>query len=495
MRTLGYMLGSAQRATASGARIFQILDREPQLVGARTAAAAARRRRRPRRAARRVAAFATAPTPTRCATSTSTSTAGTTVALVGADRLGQDDARLAHPAPLRRHRGRGARRRRRRARRRPGARCAARSPSSPTTRSCSAPPCTRTSPTRGRDATRERGRARPPSARRRPASSTALPDGYDTRVGERGLTLSGRPAPADRDRPRAVADPRILVLDDATSSVDASTEQEIKQALREVMAGPHDVHHRPPPVDDRARRRDRRARGRPRRRPRHARRAARDLAALRARSSRRGCPTRSSSTASRSSARWRGCERRATGRTVARAARRPAPPARDERPRAQAARAARAAAPYRGAGHRSCFVALLLATAAALAPAPLAKLAIDDGHHAGRPRRARPRRRRVRRSARSSSGARRYVQTYLVGWVGQRALQDLRLQLFAHLQTLSVGFYSRRRAGVLISRMTNDVEALDQLVSDGRRDAVPVLADAGRHGRDPVRASTPSSRC
>ena len=60
-----------------------------------------------------------------------------------------------------------------------------------------------------------------------------------------------------------------------------------------------------------------------------------------------------------------------------------------------------------------------------------------------------------------------YAQTYLVGWVGQRALQDLRIQLFAHLQTLSVGFYSRRQAGAIISRLTNDVQALDQLVSDG----------------------------
>ena len=60
-----------------------------------------------------------------------------------------------------------------------------------------------------------------------------------------------------------------------------------------------------------------------------------------------------------------------------------------------------------------------------------------------------------------------YVQTYLVGWIGQRALQDLRIQLFGHLQTMSVGFYSRKRAGVLISRLSNDVEALDTLVSDG----------------------------
>jgi ATP-binding cassette subfamily B protein len=65
----------------------------------------------------------------------------------------------------------------------------------------------------------------------------ALPDGYDTLVGERGLTLSG----GQRQRiaiARAVcANPRILVLDDATSSVDASTEQQIKLALREVMRG------------------------------------------------------------------------------------------------------------------------------------------------------------------------------------------------------------------------------------------------------------------
>ena len=60
-----------------------------------------------------------------------------------------------------------------------------------------------------------------------------------------------------------------------------------------------------------------------------------------------------------------------------------------------------------------------------------------------------------------------YAQTYLVGWIGQRALQDLRIQLFEHLQGMSVGFYSRKRAGVLISRLSNDVEALDTLVSDG----------------------------
>jgi ABC-type multidrug transport system fused ATPase/permease subunit len=64
-----------------------------------------------------------------------------------------------------------------------------------------------------------------------------LPDGYDTRVGERGLTLSGGQRQRIAIARAFLADPRILVLDDATSSVDASTEREIKAALREVMAG------------------------------------------------------------------------------------------------------------------------------------------------------------------------------------------------------------------------------------------------------------------
>jgi ABC-type multidrug transport system fused ATPase/permease subunit len=59
------------------------------------------------------------------------------------------------------------------------------------------------------------------------------------------------------------------------------------------------------------------------------------------------------------------------------------------------------------------------------------------------------------------------MQTYFTGWTGERILADLRNTLFRHLQRLSLGFYERNRAGVIISRLTNDVEALDQLVTDG----------------------------
>ncbi|MFH8841154.1 ABC transporter ATP-binding protein [Streptomyces sp. NPDC017868] len=66
---------------------------------------------------------------------------------------------------------------------------------------------------------------------------TELPDGYDTKVGEHGLTLSG----GQRQRvalARAIlTDPRLLLLDDATSAVDAKVEHEIHEALKSVMAG------------------------------------------------------------------------------------------------------------------------------------------------------------------------------------------------------------------------------------------------------------------
>jgi len=121
--------------------------------------------------------------------------------------------------------------------------------------------------------------------------------------------------------------------------------------------------------------------------------------------------------------------------------------------------------PYRPRTFLSVF-SLLAATATALAPPLLAKHALDDAID-------------------GTTGVTlavvvilfvafglanwgmTYVETYMTGWVGERILADLRAQLFGHLQRLSLGFYERNRAGVLISRMTNDVEAIDQLVTDG----------------------------
>jgi ABC-type multidrug transport system fused ATPase/permease subunit len=121
--------------------------------------------------------------------------------------------------------------------------------------------------------------------------------------------------------------------------------------------------------------------------------------------------------------------------------------------------------PYRGRVV-AMFAALLVATGATLAPPPLAKLAIDDGITPGDETVLYWTVAAFLVSALLLWGA-TWIQTYLVGWVGQRALQDLRIEVFGHLQRLSIGFYSRRQSGVLISRLTNDVEALNQLVSDG----------------------------
>jgi ABC-type multidrug transport system fused ATPase/permease subunit len=129
--------------------------------------------------------------------------------------------------------------------------------------------------------------------------------------------------------------------------------------------------------------------------------------------------------------------------------------------------------PYK-ARTAAMFAALIVGTAASLAPPLLAKVAIDEG---------------IERHDTDTLvlvvvaflasavlvWVMTYLQTYLVGWVGQRVLADLRIKIFTHLQGLPIGFYESRPAGVLISRITNDVEALDSLVTD----SVVTLFQAG----------------
>ena len=120
---------------------------------------------------------------------------------------------------------------------------------------------------------------------------------------------------------------------------------------------------------------------------------------------------------------------------------------------------------YRTRAFLSVF-SLLAATVTALAPALLAKAALEDGinHKTGTELVVVI---AVFVAAALANWGMTYVETYMTGWVGERILADLRTELFGHLQQLSLGFYERNRAGVLISRMTNDVEAIDQLVTDG----------------------------
>jgi ATP-binding cassette, subfamily B, bacterial len=125
----------------------------------------------------------------------------------------------------------------------------------------------------------------------------------------------------------------------------------------------------------------------------------------------------------------------------------------------------RLARPY--PGRTGLAVATLVAfTGVALLPPYLSKVAVDEGISEKDYRTL-----SVVVAALLISGIAAFLlsgaQTYFTGWVGERVLADLRIQLFGHLQRLSLGYYERNRTGAIVSRITNDVEALDQLVTDG----------------------------
>src|SRR5436305_2803784 len=233
MRTLGYMLSAAQRATASGARIFQVLDREPRMTSPQNAPPLPDGNGQVTLSGVGLA-FEGSSRPALSGIDLEVE-AGRTVALVGPMGSGKTtlvsllprlydvsegsvqidgaDVRTVDLVSLRHQ--------------------VAVVTDDPFLFSATvhdniayARP----------DATREEAE-RAAIAAQADEFIRSLPNGYDTLVGERGLTLSG----GQRQRvaiARAIAaDPRVLILDDATSSVDASTEQSIKPALRELMGG------------------------------------------------------------------------------------------------------------------------------------------------------------------------------------------------------------------------------------------------------------------
>ncbi|MEA2211877.1 MAG: ATP-binding cassette, subfamily bacterial [Solirubrobacteraceae bacterium] len=233
MRTLGYMLGAAQRSTASGARIFQILDQEPEIVSPEGAPALPAGDGRVQLDGAGLTFAGTAHPALRDVTLDVP--AGQTVALVGA--MGSGKSALVQLLPRLYDVDEGA------------VLIDGADVRSVTLESLRAAiavvnddPFLFSATVHENIAYARPEASRDEVVRAATAAQAAgfierLPDGYDTRIGERGLTLSGGQRQRIAIARAILANPRILILDDATSSVDASTEQEIKTALGEVLAG------------------------------------------------------------------------------------------------------------------------------------------------------------------------------------------------------------------------------------------------------------------
>ena len=79
----------------------------------------------------------------------------------------------------------------------------------------------------------------------------ALPDGYDTDVNKRGGRVSAGQRQLLSFARAFLADPAVLILDEATASLDIPSERLVQEGLTTLLVGPHRRHHRAPPVDGR----------------------------------------------------------------------------------------------------------------------------------------------------------------------------------------------------------------------------------------------------
>ena len=164
-------------------------------------------------------------------------------------RRRQVDAGLAGPPALRRDVRRRAHRRPRRPRPHARRRCGRRSASSPRTPTCSTSRSATTcaTPSRTPPPTSWSSACR---AARILDTVTALPDGFDTVVGDRGYRLSGGEKQRLAIARLLLKDPAVMILDEATSHLDNDNESQVQAALEHGPVRPHRARHRPPPVDD-----------------------------------------------------------------------------------------------------------------------------------------------------------------------------------------------------------------------------------------------------